>query len=41
MSAHQKLTTVLQMAFALIWKDHFNVHVYQVLQEMGKTVMVG
>ena len=41
MSAYHNLTTVLQMAFAPIWKDHFNVHVHQVLQEMGKTVMVG
>ena len=41
MSAHHKLTTALQMANALIWKDHLTVNADQDLQEMGKFTMVG
>ena len=41
MSAHHKLTTALQMANALIWKDHLTVNADQDLQEMGKFAMVG
>ena len=41
MSAHQKLTTVLQRANALIWMDHINVNANVDLQEMGKHAMVG
>ena len=36
MSAQHKLTTVLQMAYALMWTDHFNVYANQNLQEMEK-----
>ena len=41
MSAHHKLTIALQMANALIWKDHLTVNADQDLQEMGKFAMVG
>ena len=41
MSAHHKLTTVLQMVYAQMLKDPFNVNVNQDLQEMAKRVMVG
>ena len=41
MSAHHKLTTVLQRANALICMDHINVNANLHLQEMGKHAMVG
>ena len=41
MSAQHKLTTVLQMAYALMWTDHFNVYANQDLQEMEKRAVVG
>ena len=41
MSAHHKLTTVLQRANALIWMDHINVNANLDLQEMGKHAIVG
>ena len=41
MSAHHKLTTVLQMVYAQMWKDPFSVNVSQDLQEMAKPVLVG
>ena len=41
MSAHHKLTTVLQMVYAQMWKDLFSVNVSQDLQEMAKPVLVG
>ena len=41
MSAQHKLTTVLRMAYALMWTDHFNVYANQDLQEMEKRAVVG
>ena len=41
MSAQHKLTTVLQMAYALMWTDRFNVYANQDLQEMEKRAVVG
>ena len=41
MSVQHKLTTVLQMVYALMLKDHFNVNVNQVLRGMEKHVVVG
>ena len=41
MSAHHKLSTALQMANALTWKDHLTVNANQDLQEMEKFAMVG
>ena len=41
MSAHHKLTTVLQRANALIWMGHINVNANLDLQEMGKHALVG
>ena len=41
MSAHHKLTTVLQMVYAQMWKDPFRVNASQDLQDMANLVMVG
>ena len=41
MSVQHKLTTVLQMVYALMRKDHFNVNVNQALRGMEKHVVVG
>ena len=40
MSVQHKLTTVLQMVYALMRKDHFNVNVNQALRGMEKHVYV-
>ena len=39
-NALHKLTTVLQTANALIWKDLFNANANRDLQEMGKHALV-
>ena len=41
MNVQHNLTTVLQIACALMWKDHFNVHAYRDLKEMAKHALVG
>ena len=41
MNVQHNLTTVLQIACAPMWKDHFNVHAYRDLREMAKHALVG
>ena len=41
MNVQHRLTTVLQMAFALMWRDPFSVNVNQDLQGMEKHARVG
>ena len=41
MNVQHRLTTALQMAFALMWRDPFSVNVNQDLQEMEKHARVG
>ena len=41
MNVQHRLTTALQMAFALMWRDPFSVDVNQDLQEMEKHARVG
>ena len=41
MNVQHRLTTALQMAFALMWRDPFSVNVNQDLQGMEKHARVG
>lgn len=41
MNVQHNLTTVLPIACAPMWKDHFNVHAYRDLREMAKHALVG